>query len=69
MRDMKPEHDPARARLAAAIALEAGARRDLKVAEDAAELGAERCWRAQSALDADRVESRINRIPLQPAPR
>jgi hypothetical protein len=51
MRDLKPLPDPARVALASAIALEAGARRDLKVAEDAAELAAERCWRAQSALD------------------
>jgi hypothetical protein len=54
MRDMKPlpdRRDPARAALATAIALEGGARRDLKVAEDAVELAAERCWRAQSALD------------------
>jgi hypothetical protein len=53
MRDLKPlpDHDPARATLAAAIALEAGARRDLQVAEEAASLAAERCWRAQSALD------------------
>src|ERR1700688_2170313 len=53
MRDLKPlpDRDPARATLAAAIALEAGARRDLQVAEQAAELAASRHWEAQSALD------------------
>ena len=56
MTAMKPLPDPARAKLAATIALEAGARRDLKVAEDAAELAADRCWRAQSALDEMRNE-------------
>jgi hypothetical protein len=56
MTDMKPLHDrdPARATLAAAIALEAGARRDLQVAEEAASLAAERCWDAQSRLEAIR---------------
>jgi hypothetical protein len=53
MRDLKPlpDHDPARSKLAAAIALEAGARCDLRVAEQAAGLAAERCWEAQAALD------------------
>ena len=53
MRDMKPlpDRDPARAKLAAAIALEAGARRDLRVAEQAAQLAASRHWEAQSKLD------------------
>jgi hypothetical protein len=53
MRDLKPlpDHDPARSKLAAAIALEAGARRDLKVAEEAAKLAERRHWEAQSALD------------------
>jgi hypothetical protein len=58
VRDMKPlpDRDPARAKLAAAIALEAGARRDLQVAEEAASLAAERCWDAQSKLDELRNE-------------
>ena len=53
MTDMKPlpGRDPARAKLAAAIALKAGARRDLQVAEQAAQLAASRHWEAQSALD------------------
>src|ERR1700720_1890494 len=53
MRDMKPlpDRDPARAKWAAAIALEAGARRDLQVAEQAAQLAASRHWEAQSKLD------------------
>jgi hypothetical protein len=53
MRDLKPlpDRDPARAKLAAAIALEAGARRDLQVAEQAAQLAASRHWEAQSKLD------------------
>ncbi len=53
MRDMKPlpDRDPARATLAAAIALEAGARRDLQVASNAAGLAERRHWDAQSALD------------------
>ena len=58
MRDMKPlpDRDPARATLAAAIAMEAGARRDLKVAEDAAGLAERRHWDAQSKLDELRNE-------------
>jgi hypothetical protein len=58
MRDMKPlpDRDPARAKLAAAIALEAGARRDLQVAEEAAKLAAERCRNARSKLDELRNE-------------
>jgi hypothetical protein len=53
MRDMKPlpERDPARATLAAAIALEAGARRDLQVASNAMELAERRHWDAQSKID------------------
>ncbi len=53
MRDMKPilGRDPARVALANAIASESGARRDLQVAEQAAELAAERCWEAQSRID------------------
>ena len=53
MRDLKPlpDRDPARATLAAAIALEAGARRDLQVAEQAEGLAASRHWEAQSKLD------------------
>ena len=53
MRDMKPlpDRDPARVALAAAIALEAGARRDLRVADDAARLADQRCWDAQSRLE------------------
>jgi hypothetical protein len=53
MRDLKllPDRDPARSKLAAAIALQAGARRDLQVAEQAAELAAERCRDAQSKID------------------
>ena len=58
MRDLNPlpDRDPARSKLASAIALEAGARRDLKVAEEAASLAAERCWDAQSKLDELRNE-------------
>jgi hypothetical protein len=58
MRDLKPlpDRDPARATLAAAIALEAGARRDLQVAEQAAELAASRYYEAQSKLDELRNE-------------
>ena len=54
MRDMKPlpDRDPARATLAAAIAMEAGARRDLQVAEAGGRVGrASRHWEAQSKLD------------------
>jgi hypothetical protein len=53
MRDMKPlpDRDPARATLAAAIAPEAGARRDLQVASNAAGLAERRHWDAQSKLD------------------
>ena len=52
-RDLKPlpDHDPARATLAAAIALEAGARRDLQVASNAAGFAARRHWDAQSKID------------------
>jgi hypothetical protein len=58
MADMKslPDRDPARAKLAAAISLEAGAVRDLQVAEQAAELAESRHWEAQSRLEALRKE-------------
>jgi hypothetical protein len=58
MTDMKPlpDRDPARSKLAAAIALEAGARRDLQVAGQAAELAASRYYEAQSKLDELRNE-------------
>jgi hypothetical protein len=58
MRDMKslPDRDPARAKLAAAIALEAGAARDLQVAEQASALATSRYYEAQSALDELRKE-------------
>jgi hypothetical protein len=58
MTDRKPlpDRNPARATLAAAIALEAGARRDLQVAEQAAELAASRYYEAQSKLDELRNE-------------
>lgn len=58
MRDLKPlpDRDPARSKLASAIALEAGARRDLKVAEQAAGLAASRYYEAQSKLDELRNE-------------
>ena len=53
VRDMKPilDRDPARKSLVAAIALHAGARRDLRVADDAARLADQRCWDAQSRLE------------------
>jgi hypothetical protein len=53
MRDLKPlpDRDPARSKLAAAIALHAGAVRDWQVAEQAAEQAERRHWEAQSALD------------------
>jgi hypothetical protein len=53
MTDMKPlpDRDPARATLAAAIAMEAGARRDLQVASNAAGLAQRRHWDAQSKID------------------
>jgi hypothetical protein len=53
MRDMKPlpGRDPARTKLTSAIAMEAGARRNLQVAEEAARLAAARHWEAQSKLD------------------
>ena len=58
MVDVKPfpDRDPARSKLASAIALEAGARRDLQVAEQAAELAARRHWDAQSKLEIMRKE-------------
>jgi hypothetical protein len=58
MADVKPfpDRDPARSKLASAIAQEAGARRDLQVAEQAAELAARRHWDAQSKLEAMRKE-------------
>src|ERR1700688_938058 len=53
MTDMKPlpDRDPARATVAPAIALEAGARRDLQVASNAAGLAERRHWDAQSKID------------------
>jgi chromosome segregation ATPase len=48
------------ARLASAIALEAGARRDLQVAEQAVEHAQRSCWQAQSALDE------LQRTPIAP---
>lgn len=48
---MKPDREPDRKALASAIALEAGARRELQVAEQAAELAAARHWEAQSKFD------------------
>ncbi len=58
MRDLKPlpDRDPARAALANAIVSDAGARRDLQIAEQAAQLAEERCWAAQSKLDELRKE-------------
>jgi hypothetical protein len=49
--NMKPAPDQNRKALAAAIALHAGAKRDLRVADDAASLAAQRCWQAQAQLD------------------
>ncbi len=46
-----PVSDPNRKALAAAIALHAGARRDVRVADEAASLAAQRCWDAQSRLE------------------
>jgi hypothetical protein len=56
MRDMKPlpDRDPARSKLAAAIALHAAAARDLRVAEQAVSLAEERLWEAQARLEAIR---------------
>lgn len=50
---MKPilPRDPNRKALAAAIALHAGARRDVRIADEAASLAAQRCWDAQSRLE------------------
>jgi hypothetical protein len=48
---MKPAPDQNRKALAAAIALHAGAKRDLRVADESASLAAQRCWQAQSVLD------------------
>jgi hypothetical protein len=42
---------PGRKNLAAAIALHAGARRDLRIADEAASLAAQKCWEAQSRLE------------------
>jgi hypothetical protein len=52
-RDMKPilEREPNRKALAAAISMEAGAARDLRVAEEAAALAESRHWEAQAALE------------------
>jgi hypothetical protein len=43
--------DQNRKALAAAIALHAGAKRDLRVADESASLAAQRCWQAQAQLD------------------
>ncbi len=43
--------DQNRKALAAAIALHAGAKRDARVADEAASLAAQRCWQAQAQLD------------------
>ena len=53
MRGMKPilEREPNRKALAAAIALHAGARRDVRVADEAASLASQRLWEAQAALE------------------
>jgi hypothetical protein len=53
MRDLKPlpDRDPTRSKLAAAIALHAGAKRDARVADEAASLAAQKCWEAQSRLE------------------
>jgi hypothetical protein len=53
MRDMKPilERKPNRKALASAINAHAGARRDLQVAEQAAELASDHLWKAQAGLD------------------
>ena len=48
---MKPAHDQNRKALAAAIALHAGAKRDARVADEAASLAAQKCWEAQSRLE------------------
>ena len=43
--------DQNRKALAAAIALHAGAKRDLRVADKSASLAAQKCWQAQAQLD------------------
>jgi len=48
---MKPAPDQNRKALAAAIALHAGAKRDARVADEAASLAAQKCWEAQSRLE------------------
>jgi hypothetical protein len=66
MRDMKPlpDRDPARAKLAAAIALEAGAARDLQVAEQAAGLAASRYFEAEDKLEAMRKAAAVPHVGL-----
>ena len=66
MRDLKPlpHRDPARVALASAIALEAGARRDLQVAEQAAELAASRYWEAENKLEAMRKAAVVPHMGL-----
>ena len=49
--NMKPAPDQNRKALAAAIALHAGAKRDARVADEAASLAAQKCWEAQSRLE------------------
>jgi hypothetical protein len=58
--NMKAAHDPNRKALAAAIALSAGAKRDLRVADEAASLAAQKCWTAQARLDE------LNKAPHSP---
>ena len=48
---MKPAPDQNRKSLAAAQALYAGAKRDARVADEAASLAAQKCWEAQSRLE------------------
>src|SRR5580704_14053889 len=48
---MKPAPDQNRKALAAAIALHAGAKRDLRVADESASLAAQKCWEAQAQFD------------------
>ncbi len=49
--NMKPAPDQNRKALAAAIILHAGAKRDARVADEAASLAAQKCWEAQSRLE------------------
>jgi hypothetical protein len=69
MRDMKllPDREPARAKLAAAIAQEAGAARDFQVAEQAGELAASRYWEAEDKLEAMRKAAAVPHVALADA--